>query len=132
MKHALLALALTGAALPGLAQEARVPDRGLGPAHRFKILYAGSPGGFREGAYVEFLRGWFDVVDAIDLRGLDAAAAAPYDVVLADWRSWYGNDGYPEEHESHDTRLPADFAKPVILIGAVGGELVPESKIGWL
>ena len=109
-----------------------VVDHPLGEHQRTKVLYAGSPDGFREKVYVEFLGEWFAEVGVISLSDLDAKAAEPYDVVIADWRSWYGNDGYSKERVYHRTTLSRDFSKPVVMIGAVGGKLARKSKIGWL
>ena len=96
-------------------------------------MYAGSPGGSREESFKDFLGRWFDQADVIDLRELSVKAAQPYDVVIADWRSRYGKDGYPDSMEGAGVQLPANFVKPVLMISAVGGELVRrQAKIGWL
>ncbi len=109
-----------------------VPSPGLGAAKDWKILYAGSPDGFREKAWVEFLREHFATVDARSLAGISPADAAPYDVVIADWTSRYGNDGYPKDFAGPETALGSGWTKPTILIGAVGGEIARHSLIDWL
>jgi hypothetical protein len=131
MKLALPTLLLGLVALPAPAQS-HAP-REEWPGRTLKILYAGSPGGFREGSFKTFLQEWFDKAETIDLRELTVAAAEPYDVVIADWTSRYGKDGYAEDMSGAGVLLPKDFAKPVIMVSAVGGELVRgRSKIGWL
>jgi len=131
MKLALPTLLLGLAALPASAQNDA--PRTEWPGRSLKILYAGSPGGFREKAYTSFLHDWFDKVDAIDLRTLSVKAAEPYDVVIADWTSRCGHDGYVEDMSGAGVVLPQDFTKPVIMLSAVGGELTRgRSKIGWL
>jgi len=55
-----------------------------------------------------------------------------FDVVVADWHRRYLEKGY-DAGRRHDMQLPRDFAKPVVMVGAVAGELVrPWSKINWL
>lgn len=131
MKLALSSLLLGLAALPAPAQSD--PQAKEWPGRSLAILYAGSPGGFRETSYTTFLHEWFDKVDAIDLRQLSVKAAQPYDVVIADWTSRYGHDGYAEDMSGAGVVLPEDFSKPVIMLSAVGGEITRgRSKIGWL
>lgn len=131
MKLALSSLLLGLAVLPAPTQSD--PQAKEWPGRTLAILYAGSPGGFRETSYTKFLHEWFDKVDAIDLRKLSVEAAKPYDVVIADWTSRYGKDGYVEDMSGADLVLPKEFTKPVIMLSAVGGELTRgRSKIGWL
>src|SRR5262245_41756913 len=61
----------------------------LGPAKDLKILYAGAPGEEREERFMDFLEPWFAQVDPISLADLDAKSAAPYDVVIVDWKRQY-------------------------------------------
>src|SRR5262245_36118128 len=82
------------------------------------VLYAGYPGGEREKAFLAFLNEWFTRAAAIDLRKLDQASAADYDVVIADWKSRY-KDGKPDDSDPHKKTLEASYDKPTILIGAV-------------
>ncbi len=123
----LLALALAGPA----AARAQLGAVELGDASRTRVLYAGFPGGEREQAFVGFLRGWFADVEAIDLRELSGETAAGWDVVVADWRARW-QDGTFDASRAPDARLPATFVKPVVLVGAVGGEITPRTKIDWL
>src|SRR5258705_7643040 len=104
-------------------------DKELAEAKKFKILYAGKRNGPRETNFIRLLITRFGKVDAINLEQLDARKAAPYDVVIADIERRNPNDN------SWDPRKPkvaldASFTKPVILIGAVAGEIQRRSKIG--
>ena len=103
-------------------------DKELAEAKKFKILYAGKRNGPRETNFIRLLITRFGKVDAINLEQLDARKAAPYDVVIADIERRNPNDN------SWDPRKPkvaldASFTKPVILIGAVAGEIQRRSKI---
>ena len=71
-------------------------------------------------------------MDAIALGELSTKAAKPYDVVIADWRRRYSSEGEYIRDSSSNGRLPDGFSKPVIMIGAVGGEIQRRSKIDWL
>jgi hypothetical protein len=104
----------------------------FGEAKNTKILYAGSPGGSREKAFTEFLKQWFDKVDTLDLRKLNSSSAEPYDVVIADWTSRYGNDGYKKDMNGPSIQLGPKFKKPIVMIGAVGGEIAKHSLLDWL
>jgi hypothetical protein len=95
------------------------------------VLYAGYPGGERERAFLAFLNEWFTRAAAIDLRKLDRASAADYDVVIADWKSRY-KDGKPDDSDPHKKTLEASYDKPTILIGAVAAEITPRTKLDWL
>ena len=82
------------------------------------------------------LRPWFAQVDAIGLGELSTKTAAPYDVVIADWRRRYSPEGElvgeSGSFPSSKGRLGESFTKPVIMIGAVAGEIQRGSKIDWL
>ena len=103
----------------------------LGEANRYSILYAGHPGGEREAAFVEFLKSWFSRVDTISLPELKPGSAEAYDVVVADWTRLQGKDGFQSSNRPRGNLTKA-FDKPVILIGAVAGEVQRHSKINWL
>src|SRR5262245_10533196 len=96
------------AALVLLAQAP--PQESLGPARDLKILYAGAPGEEREERFMTFLEAWFAKVDAMPLTELDAKSAAPYDVVIADWKRQYKN-GMPVDGADAPLLLSASFAK---------------------
>lgn len=113
------------------------PKEDLGPAGEYRILYAGAPGGEREQAFLELLRPWFARVDAIDLAELNATSAAPYDVVIADWSRRYSPEGgfasaSGSDFPSSRGRIGDDFTKPIVMVGAVAGEVQRRSKIDWL
>ena len=120
-----LALALPAAPLP--------QDPAWEPHRELAILYAGSPGGSRETVWVEFLKEWFDDVGVLPLPELSKATAADYDVVIADWRSHYGNDGYSKDRG--DVSYPVladDFDRPVIALDYVSSRIRPSGKLDWL
>ena len=105
-----------------------------GENRKLKVLYAGMPEGSRETVFVDFLRVWFDEVGVMDLTRLDAEAAAPYDVVVADWASHYGNDGYSEDASSalrSGKALGDGFTKPIVAIASVADHLRPRHKLDW-
>lgn len=105
----------------------------LGEHSRLAILYAGDHGSAREKAFVEFLRPLFAKVDAIDLANLDPKSAAAYDVVIADWKRRYPR-AEGQGFESAPGSLTAEFTKPIVMIGAVGGEITRglRPKLDWL
>ena len=124
----ILGLSIFAAALPSLpAQEAWAAHRGI------RVLYAGAPGGSREQAFAKFLRAHFDRVQILDLAKLDAAAATDSDVVIADWVSQYGNDGYQKADPIKvPITLDVGFTKPVITMSYVASQLRPGRKLDWL
>lgn len=129
MLVAVPALLLAGsfAFAPRAAQDAKQP---------LSVLYAGAPGGEREQAFVAFLEQHFAKVGSVSLEKLSMETAAPYDVVVADWKRRYvpQADGKVEfdSKAGHGFGLPRKFTKPIVMLGAVGGEIAPWSKIGWL
>ena len=109
------------------------PRRGPGD---LAILYAGDPESPRTERFRDFLSASGARVETIALTDLldllDEAAAEPFDVVVADWHRRYVEKGY-DAGTQHAMQLPRGFAKPVVMVGAVAGELVrPWSKINWL
>ena len=109
------------------------PKRGLGD---LAILYAGDPQSPRTERFRAFLAASGARVETIPLTNLldllDAEAAEPFDVVVADWHRRFVEKGY-DAGRRHDMQLPREFAKPVVMVGAIAGELVrPWSKIDWL
>jgi hypothetical protein len=124
------------AQVPPAAADVVGADADAWRVHRAtKVLYAGWPGGAREAAFRAFLERHFDHVAVIDLAKLDRATAAPHDVVLADWASQYGKDGYPAPHKGvHQVpvKLPDDFDVPVVAMDYVASQLRPGRKLDWL
>jgi hypothetical protein len=104
------------------------------PHRQTKVLYAGWPDGSREQAFRAFLQRHFDTVGVIGLKNLSRATAAGYDVVVADWGSHYGNDGYPKEagRSMPQVSLPTDFDAPVIAMDYVSTVLRSRRKLDWL
>jgi hypothetical protein len=106
----------------------------LGEAKHLKILYAGVPELERGKAFLAFLRENFAKVDAIGIEELDVKKAAPYDVVVADWKRLYGPGGIQETNriDSPKLALGVDFGKPIVMLASVGGSIQHHTKIGWL
>lgn len=120
-----------------VAQETAAPatDDAWAPHRGLKVLYAGYPEGSREAAFESFLGRWFDTVETIHLKHLSMQTAQDFDVVIADWMSQYGNDGYPARENSlysAPANLAADFTKPVIAMTYVGTQIRGEYKLDWL
>lgn len=102
---------------------------------KIRVLYAGWEGGSREQVFQPFLEQWFDKVGVIPLGKLSMATANDYDVVIADWGSQYGNDGYPKRDNSLTSApatLPESFTKPVIAMDYVSSNIRGEYKLDWL
>ena len=104
--------------------------------HRgIRVLYAGWPGGSREKAFKAFLEQWFDRVGILDLKKLSVETAADYNIVIADWGSHHGKDGYwrgAESLFSAKITLGPEFKTPIIAMGYVGGIIRLEYKLDWL
>jgi hypothetical protein len=138
-KNAAAVLAALGlAALVAAQDRAAAPspdDPAWAPHRALRILYAGSPGGHREKVFAEFLGRWFDGSGTIPLEELSMATAADYDVVIVDWVSQYGNDGYPARDNSlfsAPIRLAPDFTRPIVAMTYVGTQVRPGQKLDWL
>jgi hypothetical protein len=133
----LLAPAFAGALClaPAIAQGAASPDPAWAPHRATRVLYAGWPGGSREKAFESFLKQWFDKVGVIDLQKLSMATAGDYDVVIADWCSQYGMDGYQKRENSlfsPKVKLGSEFTKPIIAMDYVSSSLWAQPKLDWL
>lgn len=138
----LCALALLGAAIPcqqpasGAGIDVVTADAAAWQPHRTtKVLYAGWPSGSREAAFRAFLERHFDKVGVIDLATLSPASAKDFDVVIADWCSQYGNDGYEKRENSlfgAPVSLDDSFDKPVIAMDYVATNLRGNHKLDWL
>jgi len=114
---------------PPIASGSQV-NQDLGPAAEYKILYAGDSGGPREKRYLEMLKHFFVRVESISIRNLNSKTAAPYDIVVADWKRRYVDGKYASGHAP--CGLEKTFAKPIIMIGAVAGDIQHHSKLDWL
>ena len=100
-----------------------------------KVLYAGWPKGSRETAFRAFLEQHFDKVGVIDLAKLTPQTAKDYDVVIADWCSQYGNDGYQKREQtlfSAPVLIDDTFGKPIIAMDYVSTNLRGQHKLDWL
>ena len=105
-----------------------------------KVLYAGNPGSAREKDFVSFLGEHFQKVGTAHYSKFTEADAEGYDVILFDWTSIYPRDEDGKIKEKIDRlnsptapKLPEDFDRPSILIGAAGGFLAQplRLKIDW-
>ena len=140
-----LAAALSLAALPCQQPASDKGDAGADvigadaaawkPHRALRVLYAGWSGGSREAAFRAFLERHFDHVEVIGLGKLSMATAKDADVVIADWCSQFGNDGYAKKENmlwSAPCKLDVEFTKPVIAMDYVSSNLRPEHKLDWL
>ena len=122
------------AALP-LAPQEPAPAGAVEPlgSHRaLKVLYAGVPDTPRFAAFSAFLAAHFDGFAAQDVTKLDATTAAPFDVVVCDGKRLYPMDPQNPSLDQADCALPADFSKPIVMLGAMGGHVQHHTKLDWL
>src|SRR5262245_33591818 len=133
MRNACIAaLSLVVGFAPAIARGASAAGDDPADFKQLKILYAGVPELERGKAFVAFLRENFTTVDAIGIDQLDVKSAAPYDVVVADWKRLYGPGGIDETNriDSPKLALGVDFNKPILMIASVGGSIQHHTKIG--
>ena len=105
------------------------------PHRSLKVLYAGKEGGHREKVFREFLKTWFDKTATIPFADLSMETAKDYDVVIVDWVSQYGNDGYASRENrlfSPPKKLGPEFSKPMISMTYVGTGVRSGYKLDWL
>ena len=117
---------------PTLAEEAA---DAWAPHRKLKVLYAGKAGGSREKAFGAFLKQHFDTSATIPLGELSMESAKAYDVVIVDWVSQYGNDGYEKRGNSlfgAPIQLGPEFTKPFIAMTYVGTQVRRGYKLDWL
>jgi hypothetical protein len=111
-------------------------ESGAWAPHRgTRVLYAGKAGEHREAVFSAFLKEWFDESATLPLAELSMETARDYDVVIVDWMSQYGNDGYPEREgglHGVPVKLGAKFTKPFIAMTYVGTQLRRDHKLDWL
>jgi hypothetical protein len=124
MRFAICVLLLAGLAATG--DDPWTPHRKLG------VLYAGKEGGSREKVFAAFLKEHFDRSATIPLQKLSMETARDYDVVIVDWTSQYGNDGYPKKNELAPLTLGPEFTKPLIAMTYVGTCVRRGYKLDWL
>jgi hypothetical protein len=136
MKQLVLSVAAGSLLLASAATQTPDADRTAWAEHRaMRVLYAGWPGGSREKAFEAFLKQWFDKVGILDLEKLTMATAKDWDVVVADWCSQYGNDGYPKRENSlYSPKIDLDdsFTKPIVAMDYVSTALRSRFKLDWL
>lgn len=105
------------------------------PYRKLKVLYAGKEGGSREKAFATFLERHFLASATLPLGRLSMETAREFDVVIVDWVSQYGNDGYPKRDRSlfmAPIQLGPDFTKPFIAMTYVGTQVRRGYKLDWL
>lgn len=131
-----LCLGLAGTFLPSSTATAqRITDDAWAPHRSTKVLYAGKAGGQREKVFGAFLREHFEGSATLPLQELSMATAKDFDVVIVDWVSQFGCDGYPKRQGrlfSAPADLDADFTKPFIAFSYVASNVRPRSKLDWL
>jgi hypothetical protein len=136
MKQLILSVAAGSLLLASGAAQTPDADRTAWAEHRAtRVLYAGWPGGSREKAFEAFLKQWFDRVGILDLEQLSMATAKDWDVVIADWCSQYGNDGYQKRENSlfsPKVEIDDGFTKPIIAMDYVSSSLRNRGKLDWL
>jgi hypothetical protein len=136
MKQLILSVAAGSLLLASAATQTPDADQKAWAEHRAtRVLYAGWPGGSREKVFEAFLKQWFDKVGVIDLEQLSMATAKEWDVVIADWCSQYGNDGYQKRENSlFSPKIEIDdgFTKPIIAMDYVSSSLRNRGKLVWL
>ena len=82
-----------------------------------------------------FLKKWFDESATLPLEKLSMKTASGYDVVIVDWMSQYGCDGYPKRDGmlfSAPARLGLEFMRPFIAMTYVGTQVRARHKLDWL
>ena len=133
-RNLLFTMACVGGLLQPVWAQSVVADA-WAPHRSLKVLYAGSEDGHREVVFGAFLAKWFDKSATLPLAKLSMKTAADYDVVIVDWMSQYGCDGYPKRDgrlHGVPTKLGADFTKPMIAMTYVGTRVRGPYKLNWL
>ena len=134
MRYGLLAAVLS--VLAALSQTASAAEK-----VNLKVLYAGNPGSPRAKDFVSFLGKHFARVGETSYEKFKADDAREFDVVIFDWTSIYPRDKdgkiLPKMttlNSPKSPRLPPDFDRPAVLIGAAGGSVAGQLrlKIDWL
>jgi hypothetical protein len=106
-----------------------------------RVLYAGNPGSERMTDFQSFLTDHFDEVGTISYQAITADDARTFDVVIFDWTSVLPRDekgstrpDIPSFEMPQTPKLPDDWDRPSILIGAAGERVAElfQSKIDWL
>ena len=106
-----------------------------------RILYAGNRESDRAKDFAAFLEEHFAKVTVAGLADFKPSDADGYDVVIFDWTSIYPRDKSGKIDQSlgnismpKTPRLPQDFSRPTVLIGAAGGQVAGslQLKINWL
>ena len=108
---------------------------------QLKVLYAGKPNDARTKDFVSFLQEQFVRVGEVDYEKFKPDQAKDFDVVIFDWPSIYPRDKdgkiapkLTSLNSPKPPKLPEDFDRPAILIGAAGSSATSQLrlKINWL
>jgi len=112
--------------LPATAEDDRDSHR------KIAVLQAGYSGGSREAVFTDFLEKHFDRTGKIPLRRLSMETAKGYDVVIVDWKSYYGSDGYEKGGNADPVDLGPEFTKPFIAMTYAGTRVRKNYKLDWI
>ena len=117
-----------------LTAQAGVQDADAPPKAKLqvRVLYAGDADHARTAQWRTFLGRYFEKVGTVAMSSLSRENAKDFDVVIIDSPSPYQpNRGFEMPKPA---RLPEDWARPTILMGAAGGSVIRSFriKIGWL
>ena len=91
--------------------------------------------GERDGVRFRELHAFTAKLATLPLGKLSMETAKDYDVVIVDWVSQYGNDGYDKRERSlfnAPKALGGDFTKPFIAMTYVGTQVRGGYKLDWL
>lgn len=133
-RTAILSLGTVAVLLQPAVSQNELPDH-WAPHRSLKVLYAGKEGGHREKVFGAFLKKWFDKSATIPMEKISMETVADYDVVIVDWVSQYGNDGYPARERSlfsPPKSLGPEFTKPMISMTYVSTRIRGGYKLDWL
>ncbi len=122
-------------AQPLVPQEGGGTEKAWAPHRSLKVLYAGKANMHRDKVFGAFLSKHFDKSATIPLEQLSMKTAADYDVVIVDWVSQYGNDGYEKREGTlfgAPKKLGPEFTKPFIAMTYVGTQVRRGYKLDWL
>lgn len=131
----ILSLGILAALVQPATAQSEQDSAAWAPHRSLKVLYAGKEGGHREKAFGAFLKRWFNRSATLPLEKLSMETAADYDVVIVDWVSQYGNDGYPARKGSlfsPPKSLGPEFTKPMISMTYVSTRIRGGYKLDWL
>ena len=135
MRPSHLFLALAALALPCAAQVAvAAAEHTTRPVVQdLRVLYAGDPDDARTEDFEKFLAAHFKAVGTTSYSTFSPAAMDDYDVVIFDWGKIFDRENN-RLHSPERPALPADFSRPMVLIGAPGIRIAESlgARLDWL